>query len=86
VSIRGIIPGEFVINVHHYLANGTESLPVEVKVEKLNPEVTLVFYTTLFMDHKGQELTAARFTMDEEGNISDVNRRPKTLVRSRKGG
>jgi hypothetical protein len=85
VSIRGIIPGEFVINVHHYLANGTEDVPVEVKVEKLNPEVTLVFYTTLQMDHKGQELTAARFTMDEEGQISDVNRRPKTLVRSRKG-
>jgi hypothetical protein len=85
VSIRGIIPGEFVINVHHYLANGTEDVAVEVKVEKLNPEVTLVFYTTLQMDHKGQELTAARFTMDEEGLISDVNRRPKTLVRSRKG-
>ncbi len=85
VSIRGIIPGEFVVNVHHYLANGTEDVPVEVKIEKLNPEVTLVFYTTLQLDHKGQELTAARFTMDEEGQISDVNRRPKTLVRSRKG-
>ena len=85
VTLRGIIPGEFVINIHHYLANGTEDVPVEVKVEKLNPEVTLVFYTTLQLDHKGQELTAARFTMDEDGQISDVNRRPKTLVRSRKG-
>ena len=28
---------------------------------------------------------AVRFTMDEKGAISDVNRRPKTLVRSRKG-
>ena len=54
-------------------------------MEKLNPEVTLVFYTTLHLDHKGQELTAVRFNMDEEGNISDVNRRPKTLVRARKG-
>ena len=85
VTIRGIIPGEFVINIHHYLANGTEDVPVEVKVEKLNPEVTLVFYTTLQLDHKGQELTAARFTMDADGQITDVNRRPKTLVRSRKG-
>ena len=85
VTIRGVIPGEFVINIHHYLANGTDDVPVEVKVEKLNPEVTLVFYTTLQLDHKGQELTAARFTMDVDGQISDVNRRPKTLVRSRKG-
>ena len=52
--------------------------------EKLNPEVSLVFYTTLHLDHKGQELTAVRFTMDEKGAISGVNRRPKTLVRSRK--
>jgi len=85
VTLRGIIPGEFVINIHHYLANGTDDVPVEVKVEKLNPEVTLIFYTTLQLDHKGQELTAARFTMDADGQISDVNRRPKTLVRSRKG-
>ena len=26
-----------------------------------------------------------RFTLDEDGQIADVNRRPKTLVRSRKG-
>ena len=85
VTLRGIIPGEFVINIHHYLANGTEDVPVEVKVEKLNPEVTLVFYTTLHLDHRGQELTAVRFTMSDDGTITDVNRRPKTLVRSRKG-
>ncbi|MBM3506874.1 MAG: hypothetical protein FJX64_03945 [Alphaproteobacteria bacterium] len=85
VTIRGIVPGEYVVNVHHYLANGTEDVPVELKVEKLNPEVSLVFYTKLHLDHKGQELTAVRFTMDEKGAITDVNRRPKTLVRSRKG-
>ena len=60
VTIRGIVPGEYVVNVHHFLANGTDVLPVEVKVEKLNPEVSLVFYTTLNLDHKGQELTAVR--------------------------
>ena len=85
VTLRGIVPGEYTVNVHHYLATTTDDLPVEVKVEKLNPEVTLVFYTTLYLDRQGQELTAVRFTMDELGAISDVNRRPKTLVRSRKG-
>ena len=28
VTVRGIIPGEFVVNIHHYLANGTEDVPV----------------------------------------------------------
>ena len=85
VSIRGIIPGEFVVNINHYLANGNDPVTVEVKIEKLNPEVTVIFYTTLELDHKGQELTVARFTMSDDGQIVDVNRRPKTLVRSSKG-
>ena len=85
VSVRGIIPGEFVVNIHHYLANGSDPVPVEVKVEKLNPEVILIFYTTLELDHKGQELTVVRFTMADDGVIVEVNRRPKTLVRSSKG-
>lgn len=85
VTLRGVVPGEFVVNVHYYLAGETVGVPVEVKVEKLNPEVTLVFYATLSLEEQGQELTAVRFTMDEDGQISDVNQEPKKLVRSRDG-
>ena len=85
VTLRGIVPGEYVVNINHYLANGTGDVPVQVKVDKLNPEVVSIFYTTLHLDHKGQELTAVRFTLDEKGQVTDINRRPKTLVRGNKG-
>jgi hypothetical protein len=46
VSIRALQPGEYVVNVLHYQSNYGEPLPVTVKVEKLNPSVSLVFYGT----------------------------------------
>jgi hypothetical protein len=55
---------------------------VSVKVEKLNPIATVAFYGTLEFDHKGQEETFVRFTLDGDGQVSDVNTRPKSLVRA----
>jgi len=55
---------------------------VSVKVEKLNPTASVVYYGTLDFDHKGQEETFVRFTLDEKGQVSDVNTRPKSLVRA----
>ena len=43
VSIRAWVPGEYVVNILHYNANYNEPVPVSVKVEKLNPVVTLVY-------------------------------------------
>ncbi|MCP8939622.1 hypothetical protein NK718_13930 [Alsobacter sp. SYSU M60028] len=82
VTIRKIIPGEYIVNVSHYIANTTEPLPVRVKVEKVNPRLTVVYYGTITMDHKGQEVTAVRFSVDAEGNVSDVNTRPKSLIQA----
>jgi hypothetical protein len=56
-------------------------VPVAVKVEKLNPKVEVIFYDRLFLDHTGDEKTAVRFTIDEKGNVTDMNTRPKSLIR-----
>ena len=73
VTIRGIVPGEYVVNAHQFLATSTNKLPVSVKVEKLNPTASVVFYGTQEFDHKGQEETFVRFTLDPDGKVSDVN-------------
>ncbi|MGH6919114.1 MAG: hypothetical protein ACREJ0_15585, partial [Geminicoccaceae bacterium] len=44
VAIRGIQPGEYVVNLHLYRADGGQPVPVTVRVEKLNPKVEVVFY------------------------------------------
>jgi hypothetical protein len=82
VTIRGIVPGEYVVNVYHYVANSTDPVPVQVKVERINPVATVVYYGTVYLDHRGEELTVVRFTLDAEGNPSNINNRFKSLVRA----
>jgi hypothetical protein len=46
----------------------------------VNPTVEVVFYDTLMLEHMGQEKTAARFKIADNGNVLDVNHRPKSLI------
>ena len=78
VSLRGLSDGEYTVNIVHYIANGG-SLPVQVKVEKLNPSVKLVFYDTITLTGSGDERTAVRFTLDGQ-EVKDVNNLPRDLV------
>jgi hypothetical protein len=80
VSIRGIVAGEYTVNVNHYLATTGRPVPVTVKVEKLNPTVEVVYYDTIMVDHSGQEDTAVRFNVAESGSVTDVSHRTKSLI------
>jgi hypothetical protein len=82
VTIRGIVPGEYVVNVNEFVASTPDKVPVSVKVEKLNPVATVIYYGTIEIDHKGQEETFVRFTLDADGQVSDVNTKSKSLVRA----
>ena len=80
VSIRGIVAGEYTVNVSHYLATTGAPVPVTVEVEKVNPTVQVVSYDTLTLDHTGQEATAVRFRVAENGDVVDINHREKSLI------
>jgi len=80
VTIRALQPGEYVVNLLHYQANYDEPLTVDVKVEKLNPEVELIYYGSHELDGVGDEETAVRFSIDSQKNISNVNQMPKRLL------
>lgn len=82
VTIRGVVPGEYVVNVNEFLESAPGKIPVSVKVEKLNPVATVIYYGTIEFDHKGQEQTFVRFTLDTAGDVSDVNTRPRSLIRA----
>ena len=86
VTMRGLVAGEYVINLYHYVANGVDPVPVTLKVERINPAVEIVFYGTVELDHRGDEQTVIRFTLDDEGNPSDLNNRYKSLTQLVRGG
>jgi hypothetical protein len=70
VTVRGIVPGEYVVDVFRYTATTGEPIPVTVKVEKLNPTLSVVYYGQAVLDRKGDEKTAVRFTLDDKGNVT----------------
>src|SRR6266851_861746 len=80
ISIRGILAGEYTVNVNYYLATTTAPVPVSVKIEKVNPTVEVVYYDTVMLNKQSDEKTAARFKIDEKGNVVDVNQRFKSLI------
>jgi hypothetical protein len=81
VTIRGIVPGEYIVNVHYYGQKvaverlGEKNytpMPVQVQIEKINP-YNVVFADTVELQRKGHEVTVIRFTVDEKGNVSNFN-------------
>ena len=80
ISIRGIIAGEYTVNVNYYLATQAAPVPVAVKIEKVNPHVEVVAYDNVMLEHMGQEETAARFKIADNGDVLDVNHRKKSLI------
>jgi len=82
VTLRGIAPGEYTVNVQYY--ESKNALPVEVTVSiiKVNPRAEVVYYGNVTLARKGDEATAARFTVLADGSIGNVNTLAKKLVQA----
>ena len=66
-SIRACIPGIWTFNVHMFRerANGAGAL-VEVKIEKINPDVEMVHFGTNYLTAQWEEQTVMHFELDED--------------------
>ena len=82
VTIRGIAAGEYVVNLLHYKAETGRPVPVKVKVEKLNPQVKVIFAGTNELSGAGDEQTAVRFRLDATGQVLEMATRDKLLIRA----
>jgi len=80
VTVRGIIPGEYVVNLYYYKA--AEPRPVEalVKVEKVNPTLQTVYVRKMEMAQEDDEQTVLRFRLDASGKVSEINQLEKRLA------
>src|SRR5215471_4103362 len=80
VTVRGIVAGEYTVNVSHFQATTGWPVEAKVKVQKLNPTAEVIFDDKVIVDHTGDEKTALRFWLDAKGKVIDVQRRPKSLL------
>lgn len=93
VTIRGIIPGEYVVNVHMYRRPNQDynpdkdgeiidepiPTPVIIRLDKLNPRVKLIAQKEVMLKNNGDEKTAFRFTLDNDGDVTNTNELFKSL-------
>ena len=83
VTIRGYMQGEYVVNLLYYKSHGPRPIIVKVKVEKINPKLELIYFNDFFLKKTGDEITALRFTLDDKGNVLDINQLQKPLITGR---
>jgi hypothetical protein len=81
VTIRGVIPGEYVVNVHYYATEDHKPVSVQVKVEKVNPVLEVVYYGEVVLAQQGDEKTAVRFKIAADGSVLATNSLAKHLVK-----
>jgi hypothetical protein len=83
VTFRYILPGEYIVSIHMYNTKGhTEPVPVKLKVEDVNPTLSLKFDTIepVYLEYNGQEKMVVRFTIDSEGSIGSIYTTPEQSV------
>jgi len=79
VTLRGIVPGEYVVNVHCYFKVAADPVPVTIQIDKINP-YSVVLRETVDLANKGEEITVTRFSVNSKGEVTNVNKLPKKLV------
>jgi len=83
VTIRGIIPGEWIVNVHMYHRKSDEVPDIDVKIEKINPSVEIIGADRFRLHRTGEERTILRFILDAQGGIISTNKLPKEIAQPR---
>ncbi|MGB1258256.1 MAG: hypothetical protein ACPG51_20450 [Thiolinea sp.] len=80
VTIRGRPPGEFIVNVHYYKSQDGQAVPVSIYVAEVNPTLKVLHYATLDLKNEGEEKTAVRFTLNNQGEVENINTLQTSLV------
>ena len=80
VTLRGVVKGEYIVNLHYYASETGKPVDVNVRLVKVNPKLEVVYYGTVNLEKRGDEKTALRFKIGGDGNIYGINFLPKNLV------
>jgi hypothetical protein len=80
VTIRGIVPGEFTVNVQYYQSRDGQPVDVTLSVVKVNPRAEVVFQGQQRLAKPGDEVTMVRFTVSADGSVTGINTLPAHLV------
>lgn len=79
-AIRGLVPGEYTVNLHYYETVTQKPVDVSVRIARVNPVYEIFYNASVNLPQKGDEVTAVRFTLLSDGSITGINQLQKQLV------
>lgn len=79
VILRGVIPGEYVVNLHAYRF-ADSNVPVTVELYRLEGVDRAVLTRQVILEEEGSEHTAFRFTLRPNGSLAGTSDLPAQFV------
>lgn len=80
VTIRGIVSGEYIVNLQYYKSNTLTPVTATVKIEKVNPSLKVVYVDKLTLENEDDEVTVLRFNLDANGEVSQISHLPRKFT------
>ena len=80
VTIRGIVSGEYVVNLQYYKSTTGQPVTATVKIEKVNPSLKVVYVDKLTLQKEDDEKTVLRFELDAKGEVVGINHVPRKFT------
>lgn len=80
VTIRGVYPGRYTVNVHYYKSLSSKPVEVSVRIFKLRPDYKVILDDKIVLEKSGAEKTAVNFTIGVDGRLKRIDRSQRRLV------
>ncbi len=80
ITVRRKHPGEYIVNLYFYHAVSAGPVPVELRVDRVNPRFHTVYQDEYLLQGVDHEVTAVRFSVDDDGEAGRFSRLPARLT------
>ena len=80
VTIRGVVPGRYTVNLHYYKSNSGKPVAAVVRIFKLRPDYRVIVDKSLVLEREGAERTVANIKLGLDGEVKTVDQVPRRLV------
>ena len=80
ITVRRKHPGEYIVNLYFYHAYSATPIPVDVRVDRVNPRFETVFADTVVLRGVDDEQTAVRFSIADDGSAERFSQLPAVLT------
>lgn len=80
VNMRGVVPGNFYINVHAYSFKDSGPLEVSITVIDINPTYKEIYKIKVTLESSGSIARAPAFSVNNQGEVTQVFNHTKNIV------